>query len=181
MDYKPKLTDPLSLNRYNYVKSSAPNYTDPSGHNAVAVIEKGVEIAGVAAVADGPLPYGDVIAGGILIGTAAYAGYVYLSDRMNQAEEAGKAEGCIADTGKGEMGASSSSPNNNKKKKDDGRSKNNQKQNEQTNKAAKETKLSKKGQELLHKEVKDLNTGDYQKILDLAREIAELGGSYVQK
>ncbi|MCK0088962.1 DNRLRE domain-containing protein [[Clostridium] symbiosum] len=30
--YLGKLTDPLTLNRYNYVKSSAPNYVDPSGH-----------------------------------------------------------------------------------------------------------------------------------------------------
>ena len=32
--YLGKLTDPLSLNRYNYVKSSAPNYVDPSGYEA---------------------------------------------------------------------------------------------------------------------------------------------------
>ncbi|MFQ9661153.1 MAG: RHS repeat-associated core domain-containing protein [[Clostridium] symbiosum] len=30
--YLGKLSDPLTLNRYNYVKSSAPNYVDPSGH-----------------------------------------------------------------------------------------------------------------------------------------------------
>ena len=30
--YLGKLTDPLTLNRYNYVKSSALNYVDPSGH-----------------------------------------------------------------------------------------------------------------------------------------------------
>ena len=30
--YLGKLTDPLSLNRYNYVKSSEPNYVDPSGY-----------------------------------------------------------------------------------------------------------------------------------------------------
>lgn len=30
--YLGRLTDPLSLNRYNYVKSSAPNYVDPSGY-----------------------------------------------------------------------------------------------------------------------------------------------------
>ena len=30
--YLGKLTDPLTLNRYNYVKSSAPNYVDPSGY-----------------------------------------------------------------------------------------------------------------------------------------------------
>lgn len=32
--YLGRLTDPLSLNRYNYVKSSAPNYVDPSGYEA---------------------------------------------------------------------------------------------------------------------------------------------------
>ncbi len=30
--YLGAVKDPLSLNRYNYVKSSPPNYTDPSGH-----------------------------------------------------------------------------------------------------------------------------------------------------
>ena len=30
--YLGMLTDPLTQNRYNYVKSSAPNYVDPSGH-----------------------------------------------------------------------------------------------------------------------------------------------------
>lgn len=32
--YLGKLTDPLTLNRYNYVKSSAPNYVDPSGYDS---------------------------------------------------------------------------------------------------------------------------------------------------
>ncbi|MDO5417192.1 MAG: EndoU domain-containing protein, partial [Lachnospiraceae bacterium] len=32
--YLGKITDPLSLNRYNYVKSSPLNYVDPSGHFA---------------------------------------------------------------------------------------------------------------------------------------------------
>lgn len=30
--YLGDIKDPLSLNQYNYVKSSPPNYTDPSGH-----------------------------------------------------------------------------------------------------------------------------------------------------
>lgn len=33
--YLGQITDPLSLNRYNYVKSSAPNYVDPSGMYSV--------------------------------------------------------------------------------------------------------------------------------------------------
>ena len=32
--YLGKLTDPLTQNRYNYVKSSAPNYVDPSGYDS---------------------------------------------------------------------------------------------------------------------------------------------------
>jgi len=30
--YLGQISDPLTLNRYNYVKSSPSNYTDPSGH-----------------------------------------------------------------------------------------------------------------------------------------------------
>jgi len=33
--YLGKITDPLTLNRYNYVKSSPLNYTDPSGHLSI--------------------------------------------------------------------------------------------------------------------------------------------------
>lgn len=37
--YLGNLTDPLTLNRYNYVKSSAPNYVDPSGHTADTILD----------------------------------------------------------------------------------------------------------------------------------------------
>jgi len=43
--YLGKTSDPLTLNRYNYVKSSPLNYTDPSGHWAQIVV--GAIIGGV--------------------------------------------------------------------------------------------------------------------------------------
>jgi hypothetical protein len=69
----------------------------------------------------------------------------------------------------------------NKSKSNNPRSKNNQKQNEQARKAAKEANLSKEGQSQFHDELGELGTGDYQKVIKLAKEIAELGGKYVNK
>jgi len=62
---------------------------------------------------------------------------------------------------------------------DDGRSNNNQVQNKQADNAAREANLSDKGKLELHKRLQKEPTGNYQKVLDIAREIARLGGSYV--
>ena len=37
--YLGQISDPLTLNRYNYVKSSPSNYTDPSGHKTTINID----------------------------------------------------------------------------------------------------------------------------------------------
>ncbi len=42
--YLGDITDPLTLNRYNYVKSSPLNYTDPSGHRIPSLTETASEI-----------------------------------------------------------------------------------------------------------------------------------------
>ena len=59
------------------------------------------------------------------------------------------------------------------------RSKNNQVQNRQANGAAKEANLSKDGQEVFHDKLHELNTNDYQKMLEVAKKIASWGGKYV--
>lgn len=40
--YLGDITDPLTLNRYNYVKSSPLNYTDPSGHRSIMLTDNGL-------------------------------------------------------------------------------------------------------------------------------------------
>lgn len=46
-------------------------YTDPSGSSVSGVFGT----AGVAAAADGPLPIGNIVAGGILLGYGIYKGF----------------------------------------------------------------------------------------------------------
>jgi RHS repeat-associated protein len=56
---------PLAHNRYLYCNNSPIDFTDPDGLDAVAA---GFTAAGAAALADGPVPIGDIVAIGILIG-----------------------------------------------------------------------------------------------------------------
>ena len=65
--------DPLGyvdgVNLYEYVRGNPILKTDPMGESAIAVA---LPIAGGAAVADGPLPIGDIIGGVILIGALVW-------------------------------------------------------------------------------------------------------------
>jgi RHS repeat-associated protein len=65
--------DPLGegggINLYTFGRNAPVLYIDPSGQSAIAI---GGPIAGGCAVADGPLPIGDIIACGILIGCVIY-------------------------------------------------------------------------------------------------------------
>jgi RHS repeat-associated protein len=57
------------LNLYGYVENSPVEHEDPYGESAVGAV---LPWAGGAAVADGPLPVGDILAGAILAGAAAW-------------------------------------------------------------------------------------------------------------
>ncbi len=71
--------DPIGIrggiNLYAYADLDPINRRDPDGLSAVV---GALPIAGGAAAADGPLPIGDIIAGGILIGAGLYDLYQYL-------------------------------------------------------------------------------------------------------
>ena len=79
---------PLSLNRYLYCEDDPVNHVDPSGYNPAAAA---LGIAGGLAVADGPLPIGDIIAGGIVIGVGIGVGIKKLADIIDDAKEWGDA------------------------------------------------------------------------------------------
>ncbi|MEM9809612.1 MAG: RHS repeat-associated core domain-containing protein [Pseudomonadota bacterium] len=81
--YDPKIgrfisTDPVQFSaarpdmfgRYTYATNDPVNLYDPDGEQAVAVGGR-LALAGGAAAIDGPLPIGDIVAGGILIYTGA--------------------------------------------------------------------------------------------------------------
>lgn len=56
-------------NLYLFVRNNPIVYYDPYGNSAVGVC---LPIAGGCVVADGPLPIGDIIAGGILVGAEVW-------------------------------------------------------------------------------------------------------------
>ncbi|MGI8485484.1 MAG: RHS repeat-associated core domain-containing protein, partial [Thermomicrobiales bacterium] len=75
------------LNLYGYVGNDPLNYLDPHGLSAFGTA---LPWAGGAAVADGPIPIGDVIAGGILAGAALYDLYNWLNqDAQPKADDPG--------------------------------------------------------------------------------------------
>ena len=100
--YLGNITDPLTLNRYNYVKSSPLNYIDPSGYSAGEVLEWGVATGGFVAALDGPFPgYADaagvVILGGSVIvagGIVIYDGITYIGNQISQAKSKEKTDDC---------------------------------------------------------------------------------------
>lgn len=103
--YLGKIMDPLTLNRYNYVKGSPLNYVVPSGHDAKAVLEWGTPAGGFVAMLDGPLPgYVDavdaiILGGGAMVagGMIIYNGITYIGDQISQAKAKKKKDKCQTD------------------------------------------------------------------------------------
>ena len=102
--YNPELgmwlsRDPIAenggINLYAYVLNDPINYWDPYGESAFG---GALPFAGEAAAADGPLPIGDAIAGGILAGALIYDGIDALLKYLNRNKACDS--GCDADGGR---------------------------------------------------------------------------------
>ena len=92
--YLGRITDPLSLNRYAYVKNSPLNYRDPSGHDAAAIAQTGFNVGANIANLDGGLPYADVGGAIVIVGYLLVAGGVYVGESISQAKKNKKTDGC---------------------------------------------------------------------------------------
>ncbi|MFR5631463.1 MAG: DNRLRE domain-containing protein [Monoglobales bacterium] len=94
--YLGNLRDPLSLNRYNYVKGSPLNYVDPSGHDAAAlsIAQQGFNVGANIANLDGGLPYADVGGAIVTLGYLLVAGVVYVGESVSQANKINRTDGC---------------------------------------------------------------------------------------